>query len=137
MIIEEIKQIKESKKDLRKFGLTISAALLIIGILLFWFEKPGYIYFLVLGLVLILSALLFPSLLKPLNKIWMTLAIILGWVMTRVILSILFYFVLTPIGLIAKLFGKKFLNLEIDQTLNTYWEKRESKNDRLNYEKQF
>lgn len=137
MLIEEIKHIKESKKDLRNFGITIGSVLLIIGALLFWFEKSAWVFLLIIGLILILSAFLFPIILKPLNKLWMILAIILGWIMTRVILIILFYIILTPIGLVAKIFKKDFLNLKISKNQNTYWEKRELKNDLANYEKQF
>lgn len=138
MLIDDIKNIKGSKKDLRKFGLTIGIVLLILAALLFWFNKPTYPYFGGVGLFLILSGLLFPVILKPLNKIWMTLAIILGWIMTRVILTILFYLVLTPIGFLAKIFGKDFLDLKLDTNVNTYWIKRESKKkDAIDYERQF
>lgn len=137
MISEEIKHIKGSKKDLRKFGITVGSALLIICAVLFWFEKSAWLYLLIIGIILILSGLLFPLILKPLNKIWMTLAIILGWIMTRVILIILFYIILTPIGFIAKIFKKDFLDLKINKSTNSYWEKRNSKSAKINYEKQF
>ena len=138
MILEEIKSIKETKEDLRKFGYTVGGALLIISGLLFWFEKASYIYFAVPGLLLILGGLIVPQLLRPLNKVWMTLAILLGWVMTRVILSILFYLVITPIGLIAKIARKDFLNLKLDKHQESYWVKRERKSLKpIDYERQF
>jgi len=68
----------------------------------------------------------------------MTLALLLGWFTSRVILTILFYLVLTPIGFIAKIFGKKFLSLKIDDGAKSYWEKREVKStDLTEYERQF
>jgi len=138
MIIEEIKSIKESKEALRKFGYTVGSALLVVSCLLFWFEKESYIYFGILGFLLILSGLIIPQLLKPLNKAWMTLAILLGWVMTRVILAILFYLAITPIGLIAKVVRKDFLDLKIDKSHESYWVKRDRKNLKpIDYERQF
>ncbi len=138
MLIEDIKNIKETKKDLRKFGLTVGIVLVILAALLFWFNKPTYLYFGGIGLFLVISALLIPVILKPLNKIWMILAIILGWIMTRVILTILFYLVLTPVGLIAKLFRKDFLDLKLDTNVDTYWIKRESKKkEAIDYDRQF
>ena len=138
MLIDDIKNIKETKKDLKKFGLTVGIVLLILAILLLWFNKPTYPYFGGIGLFLVLSALLFPIILKPLNKIWMILAIILGWIMTRVILTILFYLVLTPVGFIAKLFRKDFLDLGFNKNADTYWIKRESKKkEAIDYERQF
>jgi hypothetical protein len=138
MILEEIKSIKESKEDLRKFGYTVGGALIVISGLLFWFGKASYIYFAVPGILLILGGLIVPQLLRPLNKAWMTLAILLGWVMTRVILTILFYLVITPIALIAKLARKDFLNLKIDKQEESYWVKRERKSLKpIDYERQF
>jgi hypothetical protein len=137
MIKEEIKLIKESPKDLTKFGLTIGAVLVIIAAVLYLYGKASYLYFLAPGLFIASIGLAIPQMLKPLNKIWMTIAILLGWVMTRVILSILFYLVITPIGLIARLTGKNFLILKRSNK-ETYWEKREQKSAKqIDYERQF
>lgn len=138
MLKEEFKHIKETKKDLRKFGLTVGIVLAAIGILLFYFEKPSAIYFVVIGGLLILLGILFPQLLKPFNKIWMGLAIILGFIMTRVILTTLFYLVITPIGFLAKIFRKKFMDLKFDRSAKTYWEKRSTiEKKQIDYERQF
>ena len=138
MLKEEFKHIRESKKDLRKFGLTVGGVLLAIGLVLFYFEKPSAIYFAVIGGLLILFGALFPKILKPLNRVWMSLAIILGFIMSRVILTILFYFVLTPIGILAKLVGKKFMTLKYDKSAETYWEKRTIIHKKqIDYERQF
>jgi hypothetical protein len=137
-IINEIRNIKESRSDLRKFGLTIGIVLLFLSIVLFWLGKSSYPYWTITALVFIITSLLFPVILKPLNKVWMSLAIILGWIMTRVILSILFYLAITPLRLIAMIFNKRFLNLRIDHSADTYWEKRERKKlDPSTYERQF
>jgi hypothetical protein len=138
MLKEEFKYIKESKKDLRKFGLTVGGVLVIISGLLFWFEKPSAIYFAIIGVLLISTGLIYPTILKPINKVWMGLAIILGFIMSRIILTILFYIVLTPISLIARIFGKKFMMLKYDKSAKTYWEKRSIIHKKaIDYERQF
>lgn len=138
MIKEEFKHIKESKKDLRKFGLTVGGVLLLIAALLFYFEKPSAMYFALIGGVLFLSGIVIPQILKPLNKFWMGLAIVLGFFMSRLILTILFYIALTPISIIAKISGKKFIFLKYDKSAKTYWEKRTIvKTKQLDYERQF
>ena len=138
MIIEEIKNIKETAGDLKKFGITVGSVLCLFAILLFWKQKDSSIYFSIIGGLLILTGLIKPAILKPLNKAWMTLAILMGWVMTRVILIILFYIVLTPTAFFAKIFKKQFLDLEIDKSKNSYWEIREKKDfSPEDYEKQF
>ena len=62
----------------------------------------------------------------------------MGWFMTRVILSLLFYLVVTPIGLIARLSGNQFLDVKMDDSQTSYWNYRKTKKDeKEDYEKQF
>ncbi|MGE5410023.1 MAG: SxtJ family membrane protein [Clostridiales bacterium] len=126
-MIDEIKNIQSTKKDLRNFGLSVGGVLLFIGAILLLKSKPSAQYFVIISLVLILPALFFPVVLKPLQKIWMALAIVIGWISTRIILSLLFYFVLTPIGFIMRLRGKDLLDEKIEKEKASYWSYREPK----------
>jgi hypothetical protein len=138
MLTEEIKSIKSTREDLRKFGITVGTAAIVLGGIFFWLEKEFYIYFVSAGILLFLLGLIIPDFLKPLQKTWMTVAVIIGWYMTRLILGILYYFVFTTIGLIAKLFGKQFLELKWNRQQETYWNQRKIKKvDKSEYEKQF
>ena len=138
MLLDEIKNIQSSKQDLKKFGVTVGIALIILGCFLLWLEKDTYPYFLISGPVLIISGLFAPQLLKPIQITWMAIATILGWFMTRVILSILYYLIFTSIGLLAKLFGKRFLDIKIDKSQESYWNYRNSKSiNKSDYERQF
>lgn len=138
MLKEEFKNIRETKKDLRKFGLTVGGVSLLISALLFYFDKLAAPYFGVIGAILFLTGIIFPQVLKLLNKIWMGLAIVLGFFMSRLILTILFYLVLTPIAFIAKIAGKKFMIMKYDKSLKTYWEKRTHiQKKQIDYERQF
>lgn len=138
MLFEEIKNIKEDKKTLRKFGLTVGTVFLLIALILVLVSKPSFIYFGVAGLVLFLPGLLYPHILKPINKIWMIFAVILGWISSRVILTLLFYLVFTPLGFFLRISGKDFLDLYYNKNANTYWAKREKTNrDNIDYERQF
>ena len=137
-MIEEIKNIKSEKSDLRKFGIIIGTVLLIIAGLFFWKEKESFQLFLIVGIVLFVAGIAMPFILKPIYWVWMTFATILGWFMTRVILSLLFYAVFTPIGLIARLFGKQFLDLHQNHSQQSYWNmKTVEASNTQNYEKQF
>ncbi len=138
MIFEEIKDIKNGKKELRQFSITVGIVLGLLGGLFLWREKDCYFYFFILSASLISLGIVVPILLKPIYKVWMTLAILMGWFMTRVILIILFYLVVTPIGLLAKLFGKDFLSRKFDKTAESYWITRKSTGfDKKSYENQF
>ena len=137
-MIEEIKNIKSEKSDLRKFGIIVGTVLLIIAGFFFLKEKESFQLFLTIGTVLFVTGIVIPFTLKPIYWVWMVFSTILGWFMTRVILSLLFYVVFTPIGLIARLFGKQFLDLKQNHSQQSYWNIRtvEASNTQ-NYEKQF
>jgi len=138
MILEEIKEIKSDKKELRKFGYTIGIALLVIGTASLYFGKPLKLYLIGLGSLICLVGLIYPSLLKPFHKIWMSIAIVLGFIMTRIILSLLFYFVFMPMRFIARIFGKKFIDLKFKEKADSYWNKREIKMyESIDTERQF
>ncbi len=136
-ILFEIKNIKNLPSDCRKFGLTIGIVLSLIALILWGMNKSPLIWG-ITGVAFISAAFLFPSILKPLNKIWMSFAILLGWIMTRLILSILYYIALTLTRYIALAFNKKFLDLKRDASAKSYWEKREKqKFNPSTYERQF
>lgn len=63
---------------------------------------------------------------------------ILGWVMTRVILALVFYLVLTPIALLGRAFGEQFLHLKKSPESTSYWvRKSEPPRQKSDYERQF
>jgi len=132
-IIAEIRTIDNSLKALRKFGLTISSVILLLIAYLFFSYKFNFndTLIIVLGSVsaiLLILSFIFPSALKIPNIIWMTLALIMGFIMSRVILFILFYIGVTPIALIGKIFNQQFLTLNKDETTKSYWNKRKELN---------
>ena len=137
MILKEINNIKSDKKELKKFGITIGGVLLIISAFLFIYEKPSASYFMGAGCAFQFIAQIIPIIFFPLQKIWMAFAVLMGFVMTRVILSILFYLVITPINLISRLFGKDFLNLKIEKEKKSYWNLRDEEYKQSSTEKQF
>lgn len=136
MLKKEIADIKSRPEDLKKFGVTVGAVLMFLG-LVFWFydKQHDWIFFLI-GILLFLLGLFKISVLRPIYRVWMTSAAILGWFMTRVILSLFFFIILTPIALVARLFGNRFLDLEWNKSQKSYWHYRD-KDDVSDYQKQF
>ena len=136
-MIAELNSIKSNRKDLKNFGFAIGFILLIIGLFLFVRGKDLYVYFFSIGSILIILGGIVPVLLRPFYKVWMTFAVIIGWIMTRIILSVLFFSIITFIGLFTRLLGKDFLNLK-SKSNESYWNIR-NKERELNqdYEKQF
>ena len=137
-MIEEIKNIKSTKSDFRKFGVTIGVFLMVVAGFLFWRGRESFEVLLISGLILCVLGLTIPVILKPIYWVWMVFATILGWIMTRVILSLLFYVVITPIGVFSRLFGNQFLELKWDKSKDSYWNPRTTKQqNNEDYESQF
>lgn len=123
---------------MRKFGITVGILLGLLGGLFLWREREYYCYLLILSAVFLFLGIVVPISLGPIHKVWMTLAVLLGWIMTRAILIVLFYLVVTSIGLLMRLFGKDFLNLKFDEDADSYWISKEKvKFKKSDYERQF
>jgi hypothetical protein len=138
VIADELRAVKSGRGELRTFGITMAVGLAAIGGLFLWRGKGGPMVFFVLAALFLLFGLAAPVALRPIQRAWMAFAVVLGWVMTRVILVVLFYVGITPVALIARLVGKRFLALGFEPTRASYWERRE-KPDRgkERYESQF
>lgn len=123
-IIEDIRNIRSGRKELREFGLTMGAVLMLVSGLVLWRGKGHSVYFLISGLLFIGFGMVWPALLKPLQKAWMALSAVIGFFMSRVTLSILFYCVITPVGVMMRLFGKDVLDERISRGRPSYWRER-------------
>jgi hypothetical protein len=123
---------------LRKFGLTVGTALFVLTAVS-WYRADvrttsilaaAAAGLLVLGLVL-------PEALRPIDKAWMALAMVLAWINTRIILTVLFFIVFTPAGLVMSVFRDP-LNRKFRDGQSTYWLRRDGKTrNRVLYERQF
>jgi hypothetical protein len=138
MLKEELKHIDNSAEAVKKTGISVGVVLILISLLLWYLGKTSFLYFSIIGGLFVILAFVAIPMLRPFHKLWMMLALAMGFVMSRVILTILYYLILTPIGLLAKIVGKKFMPLGFDKNAATYWEKRENTaKQQIDYERQF
>lgn len=138
MIIEEIKNIKGDKSDWRKFGITMGIILAVMGFYLLWKGKNYVEYIFSLAAAFFILGLVIPSALKFVYKAWIVMSVIMGFIMTRVIMVIIFYMIVTPVGFVASIIGKNFLDVKIDKTAKSYWIVREIvRKEKSDYERQF
>ncbi len=95
-------------KQLREFGLMVGGilALLFGGFFPWIFHKPWPMWPWIVGGILIFLGLLLPKILGPIHWVWMKFAEALGWVNSRILLSIVFYLIFTPIGWLMRLSKK-------------------------------
>ena len=137
-IREDIKQLKTDPATLRKFGLLVGGVFVVIGLLFLIKHKDRTPYFVAPGAILMFAGAVLPRALKWVYIAWMSAAFVLGFVMAHVILTVLFYLLITPIGLVARLAGKDFLQAKLDRSRQSYWLPRE-RHERTarDYERQF
>ena len=109
----------------RNFGLLLCAALVVIGLWPLWRHQPVRWWAVALGVVFGAVALAAPGLLAPLKRIWMTFGRLLGRVVSPVVMGALLYVVITPVGLVQRLFGRDALHLALDREAETYWQFRQ------------
>jgi len=93
-------------KELRNFGLMVGGIFLVIGLWpMVWRGEGIRLWAIGLGGLLIPLGLLMPAVLAPVFKVWMKVGHVLGWINTRIILGALFYGLITPMGVVMRLFG--------------------------------
>jgi multisubunit Na+/H+ antiporter MnhG subunit len=137
-IRQQINDLKTDTPNLRKFGLLVGGVLCLFGLLFLLRHKTNYPYFFWPGAVLIAFSAIWPRALKYPYIAWMTMAFALGFVMSHVILTVFFFLLVTPIGLVARLFRKDFLNRQRDLQATSYWIPREAKaKTPVSYEQQY
>jgi hypothetical protein len=138
VIADELRAVKSGRGDLRKFGITMAVGLGVLGALFLWRGKGEPMIFFGLAALFLVLGLAIPAVLRPVQRAWMAFAIVLGWVMTRVILVVLFFVGVTPVALIARVVGKRFLSLGFEPERASYWERREKPDRGIErYESQF
>jgi hypothetical protein len=137
-IHSDLKKLRTGARDLRKFGLIVGGAFILLGLLLLLRHRSSYVVFCGTGALLMAFGVIWPRALKYVYIAWMALAFTLGFVMSNVILTLFFFLFVTPIGLLARLFQKDFLARKWDKRAASYWIQHRSEVKAVNtYERQF
>jgi hypothetical protein len=125
-------------RELRKFSVIMFLACGILGLLVFWRKGEAGLVLCGLGLALLLCGIISPRLLHYPHKGWMALSLILGFLMSHLILSLMYYLVFTPTGIVMRMLGKDILCKQFDKDPGTYWIKRKHNvHVKERYEKMF
>lgn len=133
-----MEKLKLDKKTLKNFGITMAIAFSVVTLIIFFRQK--YIAFptATTSAIFLTLAFISPTVLKPIYIFWMRLAFVLGWINTRLILIVLFYLIITPIGFCIRLFKGDLLDRKIEKNRGSYWREKEKTLFKLsNYESQF
>tara|TARA_B100000073_G_scaffold273971_1_gene233833 strand:- start:179 stop:571 length:393 start_codon:yes stop_codon:yes gene_type:complete len=113
------KEIKTGSN--KSFGIVFFVIFIIIALWPLLKDENIRVWSIIVSITFLTLGLLNSKILTPLNKLWMRLGILLGAIVSPIVMGVVYFGVITPIGLIMKLFGKDVLNLKIDTNKNTYW----------------
>ena len=119
----------------RSFGLVFFVVFLIIAL---WPLKSGEdfrLWSLTLSIIFLILGILNSKFLTPLNKLWIKFGFFLGAIVSPIVMGIVYFLVVTPIGLFMRLLGKDLLKKDKVKNVSTYWLKRDKQNSRM--KKQF
>lgn len=105
----------------RKFGFVFVVVFLLAAFSLYRHGHSLYWLFIGLAALTLLIALVKPGLLRPANKAWMALGLLLSKIVTPVVLAVLFFVIFSPIGLIMKAFGRDAMRRKISAATSSYW----------------
>ena len=104
----------------RSFGIVFFIVFLIIALYPLTYNGEIRVWSAITSLIFLLLGLLNSKILAPFNKLWFKFGIFLGKIISPLIMGIIFFFVVTPVGLIMRLFGKDVLNLKYNKN-QSYW----------------
>lgn len=137
-IVEELKKLDPDHKELRKFSLILGGAFLALGALSWYRGTAAAPYLLIPGAAIALVGVALPGAVRWLFFVWMAIGLVLGTIMTSIILTLVFVFAVTPIGIIMRLVGRDPMHRALDPQASTYWlPKKRDTEDKSRFEKYF
>jgi hypothetical protein len=110
-----------AKRKLMKFGLVMAGGFAVVSGLLALRGSAAWPYTAGIAGFFLLAGLLAPAALRPVERVWMKFAAVLGFVMTNVLLTLVFFIGVTITGLVMRLFGKDPLRLKFEKDRESYW----------------
>lgn len=138
-VLQELKEQRTTPRDLRKFGLIVGTVFVLLAFWGYFHHKPAWPFAAATGMLLLLFGAVSPMALRVPYLGWMAAGFSLGFIVSTIMLTLIYYLAITPIALLARAAGKDFLKTSSRSAAQTYWIRRASprKPTRAEYERQF
>ena len=146
---------KPDEKKLKEFGWVSAIGFSVIGFLILptvkWLHSRGgeepyawmdfnwkiSLILLAIGIGIWILSLISTKVVRPIYLFWMAVAFPIGWVISHLILGLLYFGLFTPIAIVFKIMGRDALNRKIDKDAKSYWIERDGKPEAKRYARQF
>ena len=109
----------------RSFGFLFFVVFIAVSLWPLKSQEDLRLWALILSLIFLVLGILNSKFLNPLNKLWYKFGIFLGSIVSPIVMGIVFFMVVTPIGLIMRFLGKDLLRVNKNKIASTYWINRE------------
>lgn len=109
----------------RSFGLVFTVVFALIGFWPLFGGGPVRLWALALSAAFLLTALAWPTVLAPLNRLWFRFGLLLHRIVSPIAMGIIFFGAIMPMGLAMRALGKRPLRLDLDPDAKSYWIPRE------------
>ena len=116
----------------KSFGVVFFIVFLIVGLFPLINDQEMKVWSLLISLIFLILGLINSTILTPLNKIWFKFGILLGKIVSPIIMGMIFFLVVTPIGILMKILKKDLLNLKYNNDQSYWIEKNEPKSKMKN-----
>lgn len=123
-IIRDLQRLDTHRDTLRKFSFVISISLFLIAAVLFIKGNNLFVVLFLIGAIVLAIGQIKTMVLKYVYLGWMAIAITVGWVISRIFITVIFYFIITPWGIVLRLFRKDLLDQKINTSAVTYWKEK-------------
>jgi hypothetical protein len=105
----------------RSLGIVFAAVFTVVALAPLFSTGKWRPWALIVAALFAVAALAFPSVLAPLNRVWLKLGLLLHRIVSPIVLGIMFFLVITPMGLLMRALGKDPLRLRLDAAVGSYW----------------
>jgi len=126
--------MKKNKNTNRSFGILFFVVFFIIGIWPILSGNELRLWSFIIAIIFLIMGIMRSRFLTPLNFAWIKFGEFLGVIIAPIIMGLVYFLVVLPIGIFMRILGKDLLHLKFKKSLDTYWTKKETK---INFNKQF
>jgi len=120
-----MKKVAAKISSNRSFGFLFFVVFIVISLWPLKSQEDLRLWALILSLIFLVLGIFNSKFLTPLNKLWHRFGIFLGSIVSPIIMSVIFFMVVTPIGLFMRFLGKDLLRINKNKIVSTYWINRE------------
>ena len=114
----------------KSFGIVFFVVFLLIAIYPLINNNEIRIWSIIISLIFLILGVINSKILSPLNKIWFKFGLLLGKIVSPLVMAIIFFLVVTPIGILMRIFKKDLLNLKYNNN-KSYWIKKNIQNSKM------